>query len=753
MQSFLHPWLLVMLAAAVLPPIIEWLFRRRKRQVELPTIRFLLDNQEQKKVRRQDQLLLLLRMAAIFLLVLGIARPLWNQAGLNGPSQRNVVLLLDATASMNQQLDVSTSFALAQKKAAAVIRSLPAGTVVTVASFSDRVTPVAENETDLHTVAARVESLRAGCGAAAVASAVGWVRDSLKEKRPDATELYIFSDFQRYTWQRTMNARGAKAPASEASRGSAPSDNLAPQALAQVLDELGSGCETYFVDVGGPSQFNLLVTHLRPAENVQSAGMPVTFQATVESRGDWLADARVTATFLVDGVKKDVRDVSNVGTEGTSLSFDHVFPKAGEYLVEVAVDGDRHLIDNRRLYLCRVPDNARVLIVDDSADTALPASSFFARAVRPPTRVGVDKLSHFDVKTVHPARLSYENLSDYVVVVLAGSANLSDPLAAQLERFVSDGGSLWFFLGDAVNAYDYERLFYKGGGGLLPCVPTGLETIATTAGKQPIALLYGESTHSALTQLARTAGSSELGLRRRMKLSGLDENANSGTQVIVQFSDNSPAIVEKSFGRGRVLLANLSIGTEWSFLPALAEFPLLVQGVLSYLVGDPDRGVNLNVGEPFVQPVFVSTQHLLLRGPHGAPVRLTPQKHPRREGEFHVTFADTSQPGLYEIDALDEVLSRRKFVVNHETTEGELDRLSATDVAELFPVRAGGWIPTETVLDEFTAQLHTVTELTPWVLSLLATVLVIETWFAWRFGRRRATPEILDFRGMKGMTN
>ena len=179
MPSFLHPWILVMLAAVLLPPIIEWLFRRRKRQVELPTIRFLLDNQEQKKVRRQDQLLLLLRMAAIFLLVLGIARPLWNQAGLNGPRPRNVVLLIDATASMNQQLVVSTSFALAQKKAAAVIRSLPAGTVVTVASFSDGVTPIAENETDLHTVAARVESLRAGCGAAAVASAVGWVRDSL----------------------------------------------------------------------------------------------------------------------------------------------------------------------------------------------------------------------------------------------------------------------------------------------------------------------------------------------------------------------------------------------------------------------------------------------------------------------------------------------------------------------------------------------------------------------------------------------
>ena len=125
---FLHPWLLAATAAVILPPFIEWLFRRRKRRIELPTIRFLLDNQEQKKVRRQDQLLLLLRMAAILLVVLGISRPLWKQGGLHGPQQRNVILVLDATASMNQQLDVSTSFALAQKKAAAAL-SWPIGSL------------------------------------------------------------------------------------------------------------------------------------------------------------------------------------------------------------------------------------------------------------------------------------------------------------------------------------------------------------------------------------------------------------------------------------------------------------------------------------------------------------------------------------------------------------------------------------------------------------------------------------------------
>ena len=65
---FVNFWILAALVAILLPPIIEWLFRRRKRRTELPTIRFLLDSRQQKKIRRQDRLLLILRMLAIFLL-------------------------------------------------------------------------------------------------------------------------------------------------------------------------------------------------------------------------------------------------------------------------------------------------------------------------------------------------------------------------------------------------------------------------------------------------------------------------------------------------------------------------------------------------------------------------------------------------------------------------------------------------------------------------------------------------------------
>jgi len=128
MESFfVNPWMLAAAAAVLLPILIEWLFRWRRRRIELPTIRFLPRNKEQKRVRRQDRILLLVRMLGVFLLVLAIARPLIRHGLMGGTRQRHLVLLLDGTASTNQQVGVTTAFGLAQKKAAAMLREMPPG--------------------------------------------------------------------------------------------------------------------------------------------------------------------------------------------------------------------------------------------------------------------------------------------------------------------------------------------------------------------------------------------------------------------------------------------------------------------------------------------------------------------------------------------------------------------------------------------------------------------------------------------------
>ncbi|QDU96135.1 BatA domain-containing protein [Lignipirellula cremea] len=706
---FRNPWLLPALAALLLPPLIEWLFRRRKKQVELPTIRFLLNNQEQKKVKRQDRILLLLRMLAIGLVVFGVARPLWQRGWMGAAPDRNVTILLDGTGSMSQQRDVSVAFAMAQKKAAAVARALPAGTPVTVLLLGHRLEVVLENETDLHTAAARIEGLRPTSGAAPMATALAWVRDHTADQQ-ERSELYVFSDFQKHTW---IQAGSAAAPA--------------------LLTGLEEKCETFLIDVGGEHAFNYVATQLRPEEFAMSAGMPVTFQTLIECRGTPPADAKASVTFLVDGVKKDVREVTP-GEQPVVLEFAHRFPAAAEYLVEVVVEGDNHRLDNRRMYLCRVPEEVQVLLLDETADgPAEPQSLFLARSIRPPTHAALEKVSHFQVKTIVPARISYENLSEYAAILLTGTRQLTPGLAAQLETYAADGGSLWMFMGDTVNLYDYNRLLYRDGEGVMPCALA--EKVAPQDAAANIYPQYGDSNHPALVQLARLASDDQTAVLKYVHIDSQQMAASA--QVVVSLSNGEPAIVERPFGRGRSLLLNTSADAGWSRLPALAEFAILVQELLRYVVGEPDAAVNLNVGETFEQPVYISTQHLLLRYPDGSKERLRPRRRSADQDEFEVLFDNTTQQGLYEIETIEEVLPRRRFVVNPSAAESDLSRLSQADFRETFPAGGWSWIGSGVSVADMAADLHTVTEISPWIFGALAAMLAIETLLAWRFGRRR----------------
>lgn len=703
---FLHPWIILALAAASLPWIIEWLFRRRKRQVELPTLRFLLNTQEQKKVRRQDRILLWLRTAAIAFLVAALARPFLQHGWVGGQRQRHVVVLLDGTASMHQQRDVTTAFGVAQKKAAAVIRALPSDSKVSVVLLGDRVVSVVEEEGDLPTAAARVEALRGTAGSAPVDAGLMWIKEFLGRHQIEPAELYVFSDFQKHTWLRA----GRQAE------------------TAQAFRDLAGPCETYLVDVGGTPSFNYLVTMLRPEEYVLSAGKAVSFLTEIQCRGEPPAEAQATVNFLVDGVKKAVRQVS-IGTQPLPLDFSYRFPKAGEYLVEVVLDGDENRLDNRRQYLCRVAQDVTVLVLDESAESPQAETGFLARAIRPPGHPGMEKVSHFDVKTIHPQRLAYENLSSYAVVVLAGTSRLSQAMVSQLERYVADGGAMLFFLGDAVNLYDYNKFFYQDGKGLLPCQL--LDRTAPPA-NESVFPRFGESAHAALRQFTRLAGGPEMACQRYVKF-----DMPPTATVVLPLSNGVPFIGEKDFGRGKVLLANMTAGPGWTYLPALPEFPMLVQELLRYLVGNPDGGVNLNVGDRFDQPVFVSTQHLLLRYPDGSKFRLTPERRPGTDDAFHIVFDDTSQQGLYQIEAIEEVVPRRRFVVNMSAEESDPGRLSRAEFAEAYAAGGWTWAGADTAIEDVAARLHTVTELFPTVIAVLLGVLAVESLLAWRFGRRR----------------
>jgi len=699
------------MAAVSIPLIIEWLFRKRKRQVELPTIRFLLRNKEQEKIRRQDRLLLLLRMFALFLLVLALTRPLLRR----GQEERHVVVLLDGTASMHQLVGTTDAFGIAQREAATIVRDLPKDGTAAVGFLGDGVETLVEKGEDVHTAAGKIEAKRAGSGAAPMAEGLAWIKKHATE--PDS-EIYIFSDFQKSTWlhQATTSAE-----------------------VSGKLNGIAAGNKVYLVDAGADAKFNLMVTRLRPQEWVMSARMPVTFMATVECTGEPPKDTTATVTFLVNDAKKG-HDEIEIGKEPVGLRFDYTFPKAGEYKVELVVEGNKlpHPIDNRRLYIAKVPEDVGVLILDETAGSPTADSIYLARAVAPPWRPGMPKVSRFATKTVHPAQILRENLTrDYIAVVLIGSDFLRDDIVKKLERYVGDGGALWLFMGPRVNLRDYNRLLYCDGKGLMPCRLKAKVTVQrlATAKDKDVYPRFGESAWAPTARLSAGPPNEDAGVSRIIEL---ETKPGADSRVKVRLSNGVPCVVEQDYGSGKVLVVNFTAGTEWTYLPTRPEFGILAQEILRYLVGNPDKAVNLEVGQPFRQPVFVSPQYLLLYYPDQSRVPVRPERRTDVKDAWLINFRDTNQQGLYQFKEVQpEFLARRSFVVNQSAAEGDLAHLDRASFDEAIGLGACEWVGPRTSLADKVTELHAKTRLAPWILWALAAALALESFLAVRFGRRR----------------
>jgi hypothetical protein len=101
MISFLHPWILLGLAAAAIPVLLHLLARREPPTVDFPAVRYLVSTtrEHQRRLKLQNLLLLLLRTLLIVLIVLAAAAPSMPSSGVPGHAPTALVLIVDNSLS------------------------------------------------------------------------------------------------------------------------------------------------------------------------------------------------------------------------------------------------------------------------------------------------------------------------------------------------------------------------------------------------------------------------------------------------------------------------------------------------------------------------------------------------------------------------------------------------------------------------------------------------------------------------------
>jgi hypothetical protein len=224
------------------------------------------------------------------------------------------------------------------------------------------------------------------------------------------------------------------------------------------------------------------------------------------------------------------------------------------------------------------------------------------------------------------------------------------------------------------------------------------------------------------------------------------------TEVLLRFDDldRSPALLEKRFGDGRVLLFTTAADDDWADFGSAPFYVALLHDMVHALTwADPARR-NRTVGESIELALPRKTSALTVTLPEGGTVRLDPIIE---ENRSIAVLRNTTAPGVYRIayrERADDVLGGGEDRERHELasfgldpTEGDLARLDPAALRARFSA-----VAIEVTRDAGSV-MKARTEIRQgeiWRSMLIAVValLVLETFLARRFGdyqRRAAAAE------------
>lgn len=546
---FLTPLFLLGLLAAAIPVAIHLIRKEKPPKVMISTIRFLKKTSKKLVLFQQLQqiLLLLLRSAVIALLVLAFARPLFNAsvARLIDADPQAAVIMLDLSMSMRY----GDTFERARDAALDVLADRSAGDEVAIIGFSQSADLVRELNSDLDAVRSTLNEItEAGFGTTRYIPNIQLADQILESSSFDNRAIYLISDFQA----------GAL---SEDDEGFL----LAP------------GVAFTGIDVGAENSYNLTITDVRSPEQLLEDAPEQQILARIRSTGSVYQDTG-QVSLLLNGQVVDRVDVDLGERSEEVVTFTADLSAEGSYVGEVRVTGDEFAADNSYYFTVDVLPKIRVLLVNGEASDNWfdDEGHWFGLAV------SSTQDSPFALEAIEPAELSTASLRDHDVAVLLNVGALSNAQARAISDYVNDGGSLLLAPGDRVEAEVMNRQ-------LADVLPASLLGRGDPGIDDYLVIADFDRRHPILRPL-----DSDWSARFQAHWSLAPvESAN----VLMQFDNTDPALVEREVGQGRVLLFASTLDLEWNNLALQALYLPFVHETLRHLVQPPVKERAYSVGD------------------------------------------------------------------------------------------------------------------------------------------------------------
>lgn len=767
-MNFLSGAFLLGLVAVAAPVVIHLIHRQRYPERRFTTLRFFNRTIKHNVLQNRliDRILLALRVLALIALAFGLARPFWKSAF--GEKRLSLVIVLDNSPSMSRLRDGKSLFEHAQAAAqsalaqlgpndraellltaplsaptlfhdrAALERDLPQragqplglwvggpdGPALSVPGLTTDhavlraalsrvraeapvglVTFGSENEPRLDYDLPRVKSALAQ---AKISPLAGHAPDSfaraaglLKQSHDGDRKVLLLSDLQKSEWSAELpGLAGVSVVAIPFEPARAPGANLGIEDCSAERREAGfgqtiSGSATIRNHSPQPSDnATLSVTAGPRARPVEVKIPPIPANSSL----------RVDFPITVTG-----RDRNLLCTARVTSATDP-FPHDDTWHFQVAV---------------RPP--LTVLCVNGTPATA-PSDRetfFLVNALAPRTAAVAE--TDTDVRECDLAELKDRQLFQYAVIILAGVPVLDAEMRDRLAKFVADGGGLLVFPGAKTTPEEYN------GWKFLPARVTARKTGSFS---------YVQSLDDSTPELLEVRDRVGAGLNALSASTRLTLEPVAGAHPLARFADGSPALVEATSGKGRVIFAAAGAHAGDSDWPIRPAFVILVRGLVKSL-GAPTTPVTLapehiagsGASAP-IPPEFTGATPAVFRERAGktapayeplfffANTRSVQLPSAPDAGHYLLATVPGAGPGLLSEPALGAVLT--PVSMNHTRAESALAPLAAADLTRLLPKADLTFAP------GIPAQLHTGTELWRWLLAAALLFLVVESLLAWR---------------------
>ncbi|MEO8494761.1 MAG: VWA domain-containing protein, partial [Planctomycetota bacterium] len=686
-MNFLHFGMLpYFLPLAAIPIVLHLLTLHRLKTVELSTFRFLFDSyvQQRRRMKFLEALIAFLRTLFLLLLVLLICRPVVKHwSGLFGGSQtgRDVVLLIDGSASMNAVTEGITSLERAKRAAIAVTDRLAVDDRVTVIRVAAKPEEVCNRfSSDAEAIRNEIESLRATPSRGNLFAAFSHLFGA-ESRRLNKPVLFLFSDLQSSGWDEFVDGNSA--------------DLVPPET------------ELTIVNVGSNQEFaNVAVVGQSPEDQRAIAGLPIKLIPRVTNYSETEAKDIPVSIFLEDKeIARKTLTLEPGATGETELIFTPT--EAGVLRGRFEIPADRFDADDAFLFTLNVAPQIRVLLVNGNPSVEpLDNEGLYLRTAMIATDPSKDAESDPNlaeerqfvrslvVEDVPQSSVNADVLKAAEVVVLANCGGLNQDQFKLLREFVANGGGLLIFPGDKVNQDAYSKQFFPS-----PEIPDQAFVAAELAAPEgdpnvsethrrlgaidfahPVFSVFADSEQRYLTKLK---------IYRHFVYKLPEKRGN--TWPLVEFEDGSPALLESVYGNGRVLLTAFPLNTKWTNLPMKPEFVPLVLRMIGHVKRHADVDGPLVVPADGTAEFVVSQDWAPAEGTvKDAKGHVTPVEFQRSNSRLVGAFERTVEKGFYELEVTGGQAEKlqhgvHRFAVNVSPDESDFRRLTKPQLEAMLP--------------------------------------------------------------------